>query len=126
MCMLVVPIVLTGLISGYSSERQSLERQLQAAEEQREILTGELELTRSRLNDFQQAADELEARQLDVERQQNLLQAGSGQETRGLNIIHRTLHLPLLSLARCLRLSATFGVLVGSYVLYRCWHEISV
>ncbi|XP_076469593.1 LOW QUALITY PROTEIN: uncharacterized protein LOC143299932 [Babylonia areolata] len=71
-----------GLISGYSSEREALEEQLQSLEEQKEGLATELETTRSRLADFQQATGELEARRLDVERQQSLLQENAGQETQ--------------------------------------------
>lgn len=73
-----------GLISGYSSEREAMEEQVQLLEEQKEVLASDLELTRSRLQDFQEAAGELEARRLDVERQRTLLQDHAGQETREL------------------------------------------
>ncbi|KAL8567867.1 hypothetical protein ACOMHN_058989 [Nucella lapillus] len=71
-----------GLIGGYSSEREGLEEQLQSLEEQKEGLASELETTRSRLQDFQEATGELEARRLDVERQQSLLQDHAGLETQ--------------------------------------------
>ena len=74
-----------GLISGYSSEREVLEEQLQSLEEQKEVLAGDLETTRSRLQDFQEATGELEARRQDVERQQSLLQENAGQEAQGSN-----------------------------------------
>ncbi|XP_070212349.1 A-kinase anchor protein 9-like isoform X3 [Littorina saxatilis] len=71
-----------GLISGYSSERESLEEQLHSLEEQKEVLASDLETTRSRLQEFQDATGELEARRQDVERQQSLLQDNAGQEAQ--------------------------------------------
>ena len=77
--------LLSGLISGYSSERESLEEQVQNLEEEKEALSSELESARSRLQEFTQATGELEARRQDVELQRTLLQENSGQEAQGSN-----------------------------------------
>ncbi|XP_025095039.1 A-kinase anchor protein 9-like isoform X3 [Pomacea canaliculata] len=71
-----------GLIKGYSSEREAMEEQIQLLEEQKEVLAQSLETTRSQLQDFQDAAGELEARRQDVERHQILLQQNAGQEAQ--------------------------------------------
>lgn len=60
-----------------------MEEQIQLLEEQKEVLAQSLETTRSQLQDFQDAAGELEARRQDVERHQILLQQNAGQEAQG-------------------------------------------
>ncbi|RUS69008.1 hypothetical protein EGW08_023231 [Elysia chlorotica] len=69
-----------GLIAGYSAERESLESQLQNLEEQREALIGDLDATRSRLEEFQRSQVEMESVRQDLGRQQELLRDNAGQE----------------------------------------------
>lgn len=106
----------SGLISGYSSEREALEEQLQSLEEQKEVLASDLETTRSRLQEFQEATGELEARRQDVERQQTLLQENAGQEAQGSHLS------PPPSPQSCSFLIVPLGVFVGAYLL-RAWMQ---
>ncbi|CAG5122860.1 unnamed protein product, partial [Candidula unifasciata] len=50
-----------GLISGYSTERESMESQIQSLEDQREVLIVELDTTRSRLQELQPSETHFES-----------------------------------------------------------------
>ena len=73
----------SGLIAGYSAERESLESQLQNLEEQREALIVDLDATRSRLEEFQRSQAEMDSARQELGRQQEMLRDNAGQEMQG-------------------------------------------
>lgn len=88
------------------------------------MLASDLETTRSRLQEFQDATGELEARRQDVERQQSLLQDNAGQEAQGSNpsscLAPLTSPSPSNRPYRYSFLIVPLGVFVGAY-LFREW-----
>ncbi|XP_071108660.1 extracellular matrix-binding protein ebh-like isoform X2 [Haliotis cracherodii] len=73
-----------GLISGYATERDGLEQRLECLEEQRQGLALDLETTRNKLQEFQNAHHEIQSRQESVDRQEQILRENVGQETQAL------------------------------------------
>ncbi|XP_005093244.2 A-kinase anchor protein 9 [Aplysia californica] len=69
-----------GLISGYRSEREALDTQVQSLEEQREALIIQLDSTRSRLSEFERSQSEIDSMREEVGHQQELLRENAGQE----------------------------------------------
>ncbi|CAL1542040.1 unnamed protein product [Lymnaea stagnalis] len=69
-----------GLISGYSSERESLENQIQSLEQQREAMIVDLDLTRSRLEHFERSQSEMDTMREELNHQQQVLRDNPGQE----------------------------------------------
>ena len=110
----------TGLLSGYRSERESLDSQIQALEEQRVVLIVELDTTRSRLSEFERSQSEIASMRAEVGHQQELLRENAGQEMQG-SPNSRALHLREPRVLSYRFMFVPFSVFLGAYLLRRWW-----
>lgn len=79
-------IYLTGLIEGYSTERESLDQQIQELEEKKDALILELETTRNKLQDLETVHHEAESLRQEIQRHQDLIQdTQPGDQSQGFS-----------------------------------------
>ncbi len=75
--------IVLGLVEGYSSEKKQTEESLRSLEDGKEALIVELERTRARLSELEEAQTELEQRENNLVRQREVLEQSMGQEEQG-------------------------------------------
>lgn len=97
----------SGLIDGYASQQQVLEKKIWDTEERGEALVIDLETTQNRLRDLESSRMDAQSLREEVQRQQALMQTGAREESRGFYDHRFILLLPL-------------GVAIGCYFL-RDW-----
>lgn len=73
----------SGLLEGYTSEKKQTDETLRSLEDGKEALIVELERTRSRLQDLEESQVEMEQRENNLARQQEVLSQSMGQEEQG-------------------------------------------
>ena len=76
-----------GLVDGYATEKRHLEDNISGLEEKRAMLVVELERSQSRLSELQEAELTVAARQAELERQKEALEASVGMEDQGTLVL---------------------------------------
>lgn len=74
----------SGLLQGYVNEKDQLNESVQSLEDKKELLAGELERTRTRLECLEEVHADMEAREEDLQRQRQALEQSFGHEEQGI------------------------------------------
>jgi chromosome segregation ATPase len=80
-----VNLTFSGLIEGYSSERESLDERIRELEEDKETLVLELETTKNKLLDLESIQTENSQLKKEMEEQRELMTHNVGEEAQGFN-----------------------------------------
>ena len=72
---------------GYTDEKRQLDQALHTLEDKKETLIIELERNKARLHQFEEATQEIAAREDALERQQHTLEQSMGEEEQGRQAI---------------------------------------
>lgn len=98
---------ISGLIEGYSTERDQREEQVRDLEEKTEALVLELETTKNRLLDLEESHHEATSLRSELQRQQELLNDNVGDQAQGFHDNRPFYLVPLVPI----------GVTVGCYII---------